>query len=559
MSQVNVPRRFGDALLVDDLHVQIADVPELMEVAIAATDALDAYLLSAGVSQAIRDVLEDDPGAVLRAGRTAAAGTSGALARTVTRGARALSRSIVAARDATGTRQPLAVAADRIDQHVTELARTLLAGEWQPDAAKLLVEILESPAVSGSAAREATLSLPSCFRSFDLRPVDVERLASLVAGRLRGSAPRALVLGVRSSGSYLAPLLAVALESLGIGSATWRTTRPGRTPTRATRELISSAANLGWSLVLVDDPPDTGGALGGAARDVVALGFPKDAICLAYAVHEDGAVPAPLGSFSTAVLDWRDWDVLRLLDAPHVAQLLSSRVDALGTVTSLTPLQLPERPFPNGHARAGYRATFETPTGALVREVVAEGTGLGYLGRHPLAIADALEGRVPDVLAYGDGVLVRRWLDESSRAALDTPERVRAAVDYVAVRHAALPARRDAAASMAGRQPAWEVASRLLAAPYREAGLAVRTVALDAAVRALLAPSRPSVIDGATGPGSWFHDGDRAGEGGLRRARVLAPRRRVLRRRLRPRRAHRGLGEPVPRRGRPRALRAAHR
>ena len=46
MSQVKVPRRFGDALLVDDLHVQIADVHELMEVAVAATDPLDAYLLS---------------------------------------------------------------------------------------------------------------------------------------------------------------------------------------------------------------------------------------------------------------------------------------------------------------------------------------------------------------------------------------------------------------------------------------------------------------------------------------------------------------------------------
>lgn len=495
-------RPFGDTLLVQDLALSLDDVPGLLEVAIASGDPQDAYLLAAGASQAIRDALEDDPASVLRAAATVSPSLPAALRTPVRRGARALSRAIVAARDASGARRPLAEAADRLDELVGELAHHAMAGEWRPDAAKLATELLVSGTVRNGAARGATLTLPSCFRSFDLHPRDLRRLARIVEARLTGPAPRVLVLGVRTSGSYLAPLLAAALRLDGIAEVVCRTTRPGRTPPPALRELLADRANDAWSLVVVDDPPDTGRALGRAARQAVDLGFPADAVCLAFALHEGGAVPAGLARYSSAVLDWAGWDVHQRLGAPAVARLLAEREGGPGTLASLEPVALPPRPSPHGHARVGYRATYEDGSTCAL---VAEGTGLGYLGRHALAVADAIRGHVP-VLAYGDGVLVRRWLPEEARAPLDTAARVEAAVDYVVARRAALPARRDAAATMAGRQPVWEVASRLLAAPYREAGLALRATALDAAVRALLAPRHPSVVDGLTGPGAWFLD-----------------------------------------------------
>jgi hydroxymethylpyrimidine pyrophosphatase-like HAD family hydrolase len=506
MSEVNASRRFGDALLVHDLYVSLHDVAGFLEEAIATADPVDAYLLAAGASQAIRDVLDDDPASVLRAGTQLSSSLPGALARPVARGARAVSRAIVATRDVTGARRPLARAADRIDELVDELARDVLAGEWHPDAAKLLAELLDSGTVRNGAARGATLNLPSCFRSFDLHPRDLVHLSRIVKDRLVGPAPRVLVLGVRTSGSYLAPLLTAALRLEGLDEAIWRTMRPGRTPPVALRQLIADRANSGWSLVVVDDPPDTGGAIGRAARQAIDLGFPADAVCLAFALHEGGAVPATLAGFSSAILDWDDWDIHRRIGAPAVARMLAERVATLGPLESLVPVALPTRPLSQGHARAGYTATF---TGGAEHTLVAEGTGLGYLGRNALAVADSIGGHLPDVLAFDDGVLLRRWLPDAARVALDTPERVLEAVDYVTSRRAALPARRDAASSMAGRGPAWEVASRLLAAPYREVGLALRAVALDDAVRAMLAPRYPTVIDGQTGPGSWFLDGGR--------------------------------------------------
>jgi hydroxymethylpyrimidine pyrophosphatase-like HAD family hydrolase len=506
MSEVNASRRLRDALLVIDLHLTLDDVAGLLEGAIAAGDPLDAYLLAAGASQAIRDALEDDPASILRVGEHATSVLPSALSRPVTHGARAVSRALVAARNTTGGRHSLEDVADRVDALVSELSRDALTGEWHPDAAKLLAELLDSCIVRTGAAGKATLNLPSCFRSFDLHPRDLQRLAQIVAARVHGPAPRVLVLGVRTSGSYLAPLLATALRLEGIEEVESRTIRPGRTLPASVRELITERANGAWSLVLVDDPPDTGRALRRAAGQAVELGFPIDAVCLAFALLEGGAVPATLSRYSCAVLDWADWDIHQRLAAPAVTRILSGGVGSHRATASVTPIALPERPSLHSHARTGYAATF---AGGTELAVVAEGTGLGYLGRHALAVADALGDHVPEVLAFDDGVLVRRWLPEASRAALDIPERVQGAVDYVTARRVALPARRDATASMAGRQPAWEVASRLLAAPYRELGLALRAVGLDTAVRAMLAPRQPTVVDGLTGPGSWFLDDGR--------------------------------------------------
>ena len=489
-------RPFGDTLLVQDLALSLDDVPGLLEVAIASGDPQDAYLLAAGASQAIRDALEDDPASVLRAAATVSPSLPAALRTPVRRGARALSRAIVAARDASGARRPLAEAADRLDELVGELAHHAMAGEWRPDAAKLATELLVSGTVRNGAARGATLTLPSCFRSFDLHPRDLRRLARIVEARLTGPAPRVLVLGVRTSGSYLAPLLAAALRLDGIAEVVCRTTRPGRTPPPALRELLADRANDAWSLVVVDDPPDTGRALGRAARQAVDLGFPADAVCLAFALHEGGAVPAGLARYSSAVLDWAGWDVHQRLGAPAVARLLAEREGGPGTLASLEPVALPPRPSPHGHARVGYRATYEDGSTCAL---VAEGTGLGYLGRHALAVADAIRGHVP-VLAYGDGVLVRRWLPEEARAPLDTAARVEAAVDYVVARRAALPARRDAAATMAGRQPCGR--SRAGCWPPRTARRAWRCGPRRSTPRSAPCSRRahPSVVDGAHRP-----------------------------------------------------------
>ena len=68
------------------------------------------------------------------------------------------------------------------------------------------------------------------------------------------SVPPVCVVGVRTSGSYLAPLLAGSLRLRG-RPAEVSTLRPGQRWTRAEARRLRGAASAGATAVLVDDPP----------------------------------------------------------------------------------------------------------------------------------------------------------------------------------------------------------------------------------------------------------------------------------------------------------------
>jgi hydroxymethylpyrimidine pyrophosphatase-like HAD family hydrolase len=145
-------------------------------------------------------------------------------------------------------------------------------------------------------------------------------------------------------------------------------------------------------------------------------------------------------------------------------------------------------------------------TGEMTRRrILAEGAGLGYLGRQGVAVARALPGRVPHVYGFADGLLYRDWLP-SGPAGLSDAELAGTIVDYVTARQAALPAAVAASGQLSGRDPVWEVAARLLSACYGRAALPARPLLLEPLMRRLLAHGHPTVIDGKTGHRHWLTD-----------------------------------------------------
>ena len=486
------------ALRVTDLHLTLRDVAAILDAG-WAIDATDAFLLAAGASQVARDAAEHDPASLRRAGAQLARSVPRGVRPLVTTGANVAARAIEVPLDVAGARRVLDDLATGLEHLTGQLAERVYAGTTDAAAVGRLRALLRRPAARWGRAAAQTTALPSCFRSFDLHPADLRALAARIRDPRDAPSQGYVVLGVRTSGCYLAPLLAAALRETG-ATAAWATVRPGRPAPASVRQLVEERANLGGLVVVVDDPPGTGGSLAAGAEAAVALGAPRDAVLLAYALHEGQGVPAALAGYAAAVLDWPEWDVHRRVGADAVARILADAGTG-ADAAALRPVELPPRVHPESHARAGYAVALRS--GGDPVTIVAEGSGLGYLGRHTLAVAELLGGAVPPVLSFDDGVTVRVWLDDAARVALDG-DRLAAAAEYAAVRRDALPALRDASATMTGRQPVWEVASRLLAAPYRELGLAVRAAGLDGAVRRLLAPDVPSVVDGQTGAGSWF-------------------------------------------------------
>lgn len=491
------------ALLVEDLRLSLQDLIPLLERAVSSGDVTDQYLVVAGASQLLRDAVEDDPLGVLRAASTLTRSTPDWIDSVTARGVEYASRGLRRCRELLPARHGLAAAADRLDRSVDALADAVVGTAPLDVRHSELRELLAQLAADGIGAD--AIRLPSCFRSFDQHPRDLQSLAGRVLARYP-ERTSFLVVGVRTSGSYLAPLLAAALRQASGNHAGWLTIRPTRPPSRTVRSNLRALARAGVRVVVIDDPPSSGESIHRVATYLGRLGFRSDGVTLALALLEDGSVPARLGRFDAVLLEWPDWDIHRRLAPPVVRSTLEELWGADVMLERLERLELPERPIARGHARAGFRAEVATQSGTVRQtlSLAAEGVGLGFFGRHVVAVSDALPGLVPDVVGFRDGVVVREWLPDGTRVLLDDETRVRRAVRYVTSRQAALPARRDAAVTMGGQQPAWEVASRLLALPYGIAGLAMRSAGLDAAVRTLLAAPTPSVVDGQTGARSWF-------------------------------------------------------
>ena len=159
-----------------------------------------------------------------------------------------------------------------------------------------------------ATVRRSVVRLPVCFHHFDQRPEDLKLLAERFSGRDGGRKRPLLVAGVRTSGSYLAPLIAAALRRRGYASVRVLTLRPGRALLAEERALVRAVRRGGGQVLLTDDPPVTGRSLAAAAVQLERLGVSRSAIVLLLAL-ERTAVPQALSPYNAVILSSQDWCV----------------------------------------------------------------------------------------------------------------------------------------------------------------------------------------------------------------------------------------------------------
>ena len=162
-----------------------------------------------------------------------------------------------------------------------------------------------------------------------------------------------------------------------------------------------------------------------------------------------------------------------------------------------------------GHARVLFRVRFVDRAGdSAERDLLIEGVGLGYLGLHRLAAPELVEQFSPTVLGIRDGLLYREWLPDEERLGpvrcADEEDIAATIAGYVSDRRRALPLEEDLGLRMAGEQPAWEVASKILSRAFGRAWPPAQLLLTNRAAKRVLRVRRPSVIDGNTDLWQWF-------------------------------------------------------
>jgi hypothetical protein len=505
-------------MLVTDLLCGGETVAERLRDALGDEQWLDAYLLAAGLGQMVDDRLHADPlllhraasylgGKPSRQARLAAAAVGGA----GQLGAVARAVSSPAARRLTRARQPLAELTSR-------LADQVLAPARNPDA-NLFTALLRAgvPAVSPVAGDR--MRIPTGFHSFDQHPDDVRWLVRAFTARYPQRRGPLCVVGVRTSGSYLAPLHAAAFRACGESSVDVLTYRPGRPFLRGERAVLRAVAQAGGWVLIADDPPGAGTALARTARAVAGTGVPSSRIV--FLISNFGSaeqLPAVLRDWAAVVQPWVDWSIHSRLASEPVRQTLADLVGSDVEVREVRPLGTPCPAGERGHLRARFTVRLaDRGTGEeMCRNVVVEGAGLGYLGRQGVAVADAIPDHVPHVYGFADGLLYRDWLPPATvqHPGPDAPVAALAEMvaSYVYARRKGLPAPSASVEGLGGRDPAWEVAAKVLSGQYGRLSVPARPLLLEPLIRRLLVHEQPTVLDSKTDLRHWLPDPAYAGE-----------------------------------------------
>lgn len=497
-------------VLVTDLLADADTIKGRLQEALSNAHWLDAYLFSAGLSQLLDDRLHADPFWLNRAAHflgsqnSRLARLAGAMAKVAgkgvhicrTPGDRRLGRS----------GQPLAELTMRLAKHVIE-------GKHPGDLVPLLRAVLPVvPALAGDPMR-----MPSCFHSFDQHPDDVKWLAAEFGRRYPRRSMPLCVVGVRTSGSYLGPLLAVALKAAGYSAVSLSTYRPGQPFLRRERADLKAAAEAGGLVLVCDDPPGTGTSLAATGRDIRRAGVADSKIVFMLSLFGSADdVPAALSRWPVVAQPWNEWSVHGRLAAGPVREAFSALLGPGKIVSNVRQLRVSGPPASRGHVRARFAVRLTDPsTGDCAdRHILVEGSGLGYLGREAVAVASALPGKVPHVYGHSDGLLYRDWLPAPTGSVASAGLAANIA-DYVAARRTALAAPHASTARLGGRDPDWEVAAKLVSGQYGQLAIPMRPLLLNPVMRRILNHEWPSVVDGNTDSRHWLPDA--ASPAGLRK------------------------------------------
>ena len=297
----------NDVLALDLLHPADRQLT-FLRAALRSGDWLDAYLCACGLFQLAEDRLHPyrlqlrRTAQVLGQGGSRASQYAGRFATAL-----ATSGNVRRLRPATGV---LLQARDTIASLTVSLARLVLDGGGCAERVQLLA-LADRAAPAIPILGSDVIVVPACFRDFDQRPEDARWLADeLISSRQIPMNWPVWVVGVRTSGCYLAPLLVAALRARGRLQANLLTHRKGRPFLGRERAALRSCARADGLVLVTDDPPETGSSLVATACAVAAAGIADESIVMTLSLFGDAdELPEALRRWPSVVQRWPDWAV----------------------------------------------------------------------------------------------------------------------------------------------------------------------------------------------------------------------------------------------------------
>ncbi len=328
------------------------------------------------------------------------------------------------------------------------------------DAGHRLLAVLELP-LPGDLQTQV-VGTPTPFSRLDLTFRDLLALGDTFMERFPNRMQSILVVGVRTSGSYFAPLLKALLKIRSYQSVELLTIEPNKGVGRWESKELSRYAALHYLALIVDDPPYTSRTVLAALDSVGRAGFEPANIKFIAATHpakrtwfkwfpEDNVITLlPERWYKSKLLEpkaveLRLAEYFRAQRFTHVSVVASSRAEEYNA--HLRSITSDERSI---RLKRIFEVQLGTPQGELqTKFVLAKSVGWGWFGYHAFLIGYRLAGVVPPILGLREGILYTEWYPQTDGEVSENhTELIEASAKYVAARTRLLRLKGDKANSI---------------------------------------------------------------------------------------------------------------
>ncbi|MGB7434472.1 MAG: hypothetical protein WBW49_03555, partial [Candidatus Acidiferrum sp.] len=414
-----------------------------------------------------------------------------------------------------------------VDQYLEWQLAYLGDGETTPAssvAGAHLLALLSSHLPAEFTQRRARI--PAAFRSQDLTHFDVSKLGSKFVAEFPDQRREVLVIGLRTAGSYFAPLMRAYLTSHGFPSVNTVTLRPKRGLASWERSRLARCASQGGLAIIVDEPVGTGATLGKAIGILRGVGIDSANIVALFPIHPTGrdwngsSESLVLSTIRVLTLEPEEWYKYQQLEPEAVEERLteyfqgrgyrSVRLSVSNTSHQLNQdLQLSSDEGFHTRLKRVYQVELQSASGQQeTRYILAKSVGWGWLSYHAFSLARDLASFVPPILGLRDGILYMEWLRPSGAGTPpDRSQLVETAARYVAgrVHHMRLPQDPAPYLNREGRHAGFDQLAGQLTRAY---GWSVAMGLKRARIREQLSRPCPcpTLLDGRMRACEWIQD-----------------------------------------------------
>jgi hydroxymethylpyrimidine pyrophosphatase-like HAD family hydrolase len=312
--------------------------------------------------------------------------------------------------------------------------------------------------------------IPAFFRSRDFTPWDCLELGRQFLASSPDSKRPVTVMGLRTAGSFLAPLLC-AFFGDRFQDSQWVAVRPKHGLDGHERAKLRKAARQKAQVLIIDESIHSGQTLvqavdllrqsGFADHDIVVLNPAEPA----FPHWRDSAAIQCLPKVTFISLNPPQRYKQRVLEAetkvePQLNEYFTARGYARASIVPSEQAERLNREWREPPSRVDvrlkrlYEVHLDRSTGpAEVRYVLAKSVGWGWLGYHAFIAGQQLAAFVPTILGLREGILYTEWIPQHQQSGLGTYDReqlVAGLASYCAARSERLRLNSDPARDLAG-------------------------------------------------------------------------------------------------------------